>query len=169
MRQDFFVYQWFQDNHLLDTLFQVLPLELLIKIWKLKRKYELNPIKNKLLTHFEFLNRRYGTNVFWGPTLFPYRNENNIHIVPTITESRNQILFEMTFWQLQENTDPHKLFVFEIASVNRLKRKIFSFSVLEDNQKKRISYENNSVEPAPRYEDDTLFKKIFFIQELNFI
>ena len=164
---DNFVLEWFYENKLNITLFNRLPLEILTKIWKLKRKYELDPIKIKLSIHMNFKQRagHGGSNIFgfrYSFFYYQYLNENNIHIDQELNITRNDKLLKGIVFSKKSKPPNLKLtqgYSVPITPIEEeeedgcllsramsTKTKIFSYYVVEDNFDIDIQFENYTKE-----------------------
>ena len=157
---DFIVWEWFNENKLNKTQFQFLPLEILTKIWKLKRKYENMPIKIFLKNHLIYKRQGQARKMlyFSGYIQQPYINENKIHIQQdTRIDSMGYKIQEVTFSKyidrITRSIGDHFDFPIPITSSNNedeiilsramsRRKTIFSFSVVEDDFSKEILFEN---------------------------
>ena len=162
MKIDFFVWEWFHENKLNKTRFEFLPLEILTKIWKLKRKYEILPIKSFLKIHLIYQLRGSGRRSLWKNQKcvhYPYVNENKIHIQKNLKVNVMGIMLkEVCFSKYVERTTrsiggfgdfcvpvtrPDEEDGIHLSAALRKRVTLFSFSIAEgDDFNKKIAFEN---------------------------
>lgn len=162
MRIDFFVLQWFHENKLSNTLFNILPLEILTKIWKLKRKEERKEVQSVLYWHVGHMAKRCRVHYRFHDGrlctyMVSYKTENSIVVLPEVNTFEYPLIKRLSFYK----TEPRfpslgmhlDLPVTVEGNVNPItkKRKLFSVSTEFYATAMKIEHEN-CTESKKRYD-----------------